>query len=194
MFTPVPFATMSSMIFILGSTSQLKLNITTRVIVSLMGTGTTITGCDVDSNVPEAPWNEQSLIGARNRAIAGRQQNKNADYCIGIESGLVERWGTAYEEAWAAINDKTGNIYTAYSSGLAIPKPVLDIMQQQGLTHDQAIKQIELKLKSSDLKNRDTWHTYSGGQISRDISIEEAVRNALIQILENEASLYIPRA
>lgn len=36
----------------------------------------------------------------------------------------------------------------------------------------------------------DTWSTYSGGVIIREISLEEAIRNSLIQIVSPDKSFY----
>jgi len=36
----------------------------------------------------------------------------------------------------------------------------------------------------------DTWGTYSGGLILREVSLEEALRNAVIQIVAPEQSFY----
>ena len=38
--------------------------------------------------------------------------------------------------------------------------------------------------------NRDTWSRYTGGGISRQISLEEAARNAVIRLSESRQNLY----
>lgn len=58
----------------------------------------------------------------------------------------------------------------------------------------------ELKMEHCDMMTiiekefgklpNDTWGTYSGGAILREISLEEALRNALIQIAAPDNSFY----
>jgi hypothetical protein len=38
--------------------------------------------------------------------------------------------------------------------------------------------------------NRDTWSRYTGGNMSRQVSLEESLRNALIQAAQSERNLY----
>jgi hypothetical protein len=46
-----------------------------------------------------------------------------------------------------------------------------------------------LEEKHGQLPN-DTWGSYSGGTIARSVSIEEAIRNAVIQIIAPPHSFY----
>jgi len=55
---------------------------------------------NAESKVPEAPHDRETYEGALNRAIECSQL-ETADYFVGLESGLVERYGNMFEEAWA---------------------------------------------------------------------------------------------
>lgn len=143
-----------------------------------------IQGIDIDSGVSGSPRDEETKTGAENRA---RTAATSADYGIGIESGMVERYGMWFEEAWACVvhEDKT---YFGYSSGLPIPLHVLKVMRENDFRHGLAMRLILEKLERPD--ERDTWGTYSDKLILRDVSLQEALRNALIQTIASEQSLY----
>lgn len=142
---------------------------------------------DAQSGVPEAPHDQETYLGALNRALACVDHG-DTDYYVGIESGLVERYGHMFEEAWAVIihQDKQ---FIGYSSGLLLPDVVTRRMKR-GELHNKVMEQIDRELDLPD-DNRDTWSRYTGGKMLRTVSIEEAVRNALIQTLSTSASLYL---
>ena len=65
-----------------------------------------------------------------NRARECAQVGGEADYYVGIESGLVERYGPYFEEAWAVIIAGDGKEQIGYSSGLVLPQIVVDELVQ----------------------------------------------------------------
>lgn len=142
---------------------------------------------DAPSGMPEAPHDRETYLGALNRAKACREY-VDADYYVGIESGLVLRYDNFFEEAWAVIISRGGQTLVGYSSGLLLPKVVTDRMES-GEKHNEIMEYFD---KYFDLPedNRDTWSRYTGGEISRRVSIEEALRNALVQVTSSEQSLY----
>ena len=174
---------------IVGSTSDRKIKVVERIFKKYFDKNFSIKGHSALSGVPETPYDKQTFDGAKNRAVDCKKNHK-ADYYAGLESGLVERYGEIYEEAWACIIDKEGKEYFGYSSGLKLPKYVLQKMKDLDLEHCDAMTIIEKELGS--LPN-DTWGTYSGGQLIRELSLEEALRNALVQLLPQKTSLYKER-
>lgn len=169
----------------ISTNNSTKIHIVTALLENLFPNEShSISGADIDSKVPDTPRGEEIKIGAYNRALAS---SKISTYGVGIESGLIERYGMWFEEAWACVvvDDK---VLYGYSSGLPIPKYVLDRMNQDGKEHGPTMKRILAELNQPDI--RDTWGTYSGNLILRDISLQEALRNALVQITPSEKSLY----
>ncbi|MNR26441.1 hypothetical protein D3C85_1436520 [compost metagenome] len=55
------------------------------------------------------------------------------------------------------------------------------------MKHNEVMKLLD---KETSTHSKDTWHVYSGGKVSRDLSLKESLRNALVQISELEESLY----
>jgi non-canonical (house-cleaning) NTP pyrophosphatase len=93
-----------------------------------------------------------------------------------------------FEEAWAVIIASDGKRFVGYSSGLVLPSVVTDRMNI-GQRHNEIMADFD-KLLNLPNDNRDTWSRYTGGTISRRVSLAEAVRNALIQISTAEHNLY----
>lgn len=171
---------------VIGTKNQAKIQIVTTVLNELFPDEThSVSGIDIDSGVPGSPRDEETKIGAENRARAAA--TKSADYGIGIESGLVERYGIWFEEAWVCVVHD-GKTYFGYSSGLPIPEHVLKVMRENDFRHGLAMRKILEQLNRPD--ERDTWGTYSDKLILRDVSLQEALRNALIQTVASEHSLY----
>ena len=170
-----------------GTKNKSKVATVTRVMAEFLPhRKMTVTGVDAPSGVPDTPRGEETKQGAYNRAQAVSQTQP--DYAVGIESGLVERYGIWFEEAWACIIID-GTPYYGYSSGLPIPRYVLETMHKNDMEHGPAMSHILTELQRPD--ERDTWGTYSDKLILRDISLQEALRNALIQTLPSEQSLYV---
>jgi non-canonical (house-cleaning) NTP pyrophosphatase len=171
---------------IIGTKNKAKVAIVEQVMAELLPDHTLhVQGIDIESGVPDTPRGEETKTGAYNRAVAAAQSSPT--YSIGIESGLVERYGAWFEEAWACVILE-GNFYYGYSSGLSIPKYVLRKMHENDVEHGPAMHQIRNELHQHD--DRDTWGTYSDKLILRDVSLQEALRNALIQTLPSKNSLY----
>ncbi len=175
---------------IVGSVSDRKIKTVEKVVRQLVGESSDLNVCGyaANSGVPNTPYDKQTYTGAHNRSKESRLGAGEADYYIGLESGLVERYGHLYEEAWACIIDKNGQDFFGYSSGLKVPDYVLKRMKECELEHCDVM--YELEKENNKLRNSDTWHSYSGGLILREISLEEAVRNAFIQIIAPENSFY----
>ncbi|HRY62304.1 MAG TPA: inosine/xanthosine triphosphatase [Candidatus Paceibacterota bacterium] len=174
--------------FVIGSASKRKIEVAEKIIRQLVGGGNLfITGYPSYSGVPDTPYDKQTFDGANNRARDAKAHIKDGDIFIGLESGLVERHGHIYEEAWCAILDKDEKSFYGYSSGLKVPDLILKKMDELKLEHCDVMAMIE---EEDGKMPSETWGNYSGGMIAREISLEESLRNALIQIFSPDHSLY----
>lgn len=144
-------------------------------------------GLDVPSGFGETPVDEETKLGAHNRAKA--LLNMGCDYALGVESGLVERYGDTYEEAWCCIMSKSG-IWYGYSSGLKVPNILTKMMKERGLEHFEALRTDEIREMLPIKDRKDTWANYSAHMLVRTISFEESIRNALVQIFAPSDSMY----
>lgn len=96
-----------------------------------------IEGVDVSSNVPDQPFNEDVLQGAKNRANAAKEYaEKNgieADYFAGVEAGILELYGEALNFNIACVVDKDGVQSIGISQGFPIPDKYLEKIRQTSL-------------------------------------------------------------
>lgn len=172
---------------VVGTNNKSKITIVAKVLTEFNVQGDiSVNGININSGVPDTPWGEEIKQGAYNRATVLANTHKGI-HCIGIESGLVTRYGDTFEESWACVIVNT-KVFYGYSSGLLIPKYVLNRMKQDAQEHGPAMNTIRTELNQHD--DRDTWGTYSAKLITRDVSLAEALRNALIQVFAPEESLY----
>lgn len=174
--------------FIIGSKNKRKIEVTKRVIRELFpDSESTTEGYAAISGVPDTPYDKQTFDGAKNRALDAKNHIPKADYWIGMESGLIERYGHIYEEVWCAVITADGKDFFGYSSGLKVPDYVLKRMDELKKEHSDVMMILE---EEHGKLPDDTWSSYSGGLIAREISLEEATRNAFIQIIAPEGSFY----
>lgn len=177
--------------WIIGSNSPAKIKTAEKVITqitSLAGPDLSVTGFAADSGVGNTPRDQETFMGAQNRAIYCQAANPKADYWVGLESGLAKRYGHIFEEAWACVISKDGQTVYGYSSGLKVPDSVLARMADTQLEHWQVMPTIRAEKGLEDEK--DTWGNYTGNQLLREISLEEALRNALVQLFGPEEAFY----
>lgn len=171
---------------ILGSASDRKIKTVEQAFKSLTSEEIVVAGFKADSKVPETPYDKQTFDGAKNRAEHSKKGGK-ADFYVGLESGLVDRYGSLYEEAWCVAIAQDGREYYGYSSGLKLPDYVIGEMKRLNKEHCDVMTILEER--HGKLPN-DTWGSYSAGMITRENSLFEAVRNAFIQILAPKESFY----
>lgn len=175
---------------VVGSLSERKIAMPGRVFERFIDSSAfTILGCAALSGVPETPWNEETYQGAHNRAMGSLDLVPDADYAVGLESGLTERYGRVFEEAICCVIERSSETeYLGISSGLEVPQSVLDRMKSEG--HATVMAQLEREYNIQNPVPSDTWGSYTGGVLSRDVSVEEATRNALVQIFAGPDSFY----
>jgi non-canonical (house-cleaning) NTP pyrophosphatase len=169
----------------LGTESKLKIQAVQSIIdqfidKKLITSQIELIGKETESKVPLTPFNEQALHGAQNRAISLFEEFKEkGEIFVGLESALVERYTYLFEECWCYILDKNKKEYIGYSSGYYLPEIVSQHVKKGG-KHIDIMKELEQKYKIS---GKDTWGIYTKNIISRNVSIEEAFRNAFSSLL-----------
>lgn len=176
-------------IWVLGSESERKIETARRVIAQVSAnTDFSIAGYAVDSEVGNTPHDEETVIGAKNRALGCKKQLPEADFWVGLESGIVTRYGQTFEEAWAVILTPDGKEFSGFSSGLKVPDIVTKRMIETEQDHWQVMPQ--LRAEHGIENDKDTWGVYTGYILIREISLEEALRNALVQLFAPKQAFY----
>ncbi len=96
-----------------------------------------IEGVKVSSNVPEQPFNQDVLQGAKNRVEElkkyAKESNIEADFYIAIESGIVDYFEEYVNFNISVIEDKNGLRSVGLSQGFPIPARYIDEMKENSM-------------------------------------------------------------
>ena len=110
-----------------GSTNPAKLRAVEQTCEILGFKVETIQGFSVDSQVSDQPMSdEETLLGATNRAKAALSQTPDADYGIGLEGGIQKVGDRYFEAGWMAVVDKQGKMGFGSSARYELPLTVMD--------------------------------------------------------------------
>ena len=162
----------------LGSSSKLKLEAMQEVLAEYK-INAKIIPRNVDSGVPLTPLQDETYVGARNRAYALMKEIKDESSAyVGLESGLVNRYNSLFEETVCVILYK-GKEFAAYSSGIKVPAFILKEMDK-GKNHYEVLDEIGEKM---NVNPKDTWGIYTNFLLTRKMELKEAFRNALVELL-----------
>lgn len=109
-------------------------------------------GLHVDSNVPDQPINEETYIGAENRAKElfkiSTDQNLQADYFVGIEGGIQETHNKWFAFGCMCIITKDNKVSFGTSAHFELPEMVTkQLLKRKELGHvmDEIMKQENTK-------------------------------------------------
>lgn len=158
-----------------------------RAVAAVMqqeGIAVEVQGKKLESGVPEQPYSlEESLEGARNRQEALRRLGVAADFLVTVESGLHPVGEDVYGCVAVLIERPGKPTYTGLSIDVKYPQEVLDVVPSQ--YPDVGTWAMEAK----GAKEKDPYFIFTGGRRTRQDTIEDAVRNALISLLVSEEAV-----
>lgn len=120
-----------------GSLNPVKIEAVRKVMERIYGS-VRIFACDVPSNVPEQPFEGETVQGAKNRAKAAIGDH---DLSVGIEAGVFEKYDGLYDVQHCAILDKDGRMTIGMGSGFRYPDKVADLVRN-GMTVGKAMKAV----------------------------------------------------
>ncbi|OGM31513.1 inositol monophosphatase [Candidatus Woesebacteria bacterium RIFCSPHIGHO2_01_FULL_44_21] len=90
-----------------------------------------VEGISAPSGVSDQPMSEEeTMIGATNRANNVAKLVPNADYWVGIEGGLEERNGGMEGFAWIVVKSKNGKFGKGRTGAFFLPKKVVQLIKQ----------------------------------------------------------------
>ena len=96
-----------------------------------------IIGVSVPSNVPDQPVNNQTYEGALNRVNNlieyAKESNIEADFFMGIESGICNIYGNWQIVNFAVIKDKNSYESVGTSAGFPVPKKYVEDIKTKSL-------------------------------------------------------------
>lgn len=112
-------------------------------------------GVSADSNVPDQPrGNDQTLLGAKNRAENARQIQPDADYWVGIEGGIDTSENGTEVFAWVYILNKDGKAGYGKTGTFYLPGVItrlLDEGLELGEADDRVFNQVNSKQNSGSI-------------------------------------------
>lgn len=139
---------------LVGSKNPVKINAVKEAFEKHFGE-VEVTGIEVPSFVPDQPINEETLIGAENRARnlfkINYEQNLNADYFVGVEGGIVQQHNRWFAFGGMCVINKKGKTAFGSSPHFELPKVVVDkLLERKELGHvmDEIMKTENSKCKS----------------------------------------------
>lgn len=87
-----------------------------------------VLGIEVESGIPAQPINEETFMGAENRAKKlfeiNKEQNLSADFFVGIEGGIIKIHNTWFGYGGMCIIDKNKNIAFGSSPHFELPDTI----------------------------------------------------------------------
>lgn len=112
-----------------GSLNPVKVGAVRAVLVPL-APGVTVTGVLVPSDVPSQPWgDEETILGARTRALGALAKLPSAELGVGIEGGVVDGAGGLRSCAWAVVVSRDGIEGVGGSLALTLPPSVAALVR-----------------------------------------------------------------
>lgn len=91
----------------------------------------TVEGVSVASGVPDQPMgDEETLLGAVNRADNAKSMKPGADYYIGLEGGLEERGDEMAAFAWMVVVSADGTVGKGRTSVFFLPPQITALIKE----------------------------------------------------------------
>jgi len=116
---------------IVASTNPVKIK-TTEIGFAKMFTDETfaVKGVPAKSEVSDQPMSdEETFLGATNRANNVSSIVSDADYWVGIEGGLKEINGEMEAFAWVVIKSKSGTVGKGKTGSFYLPKKMVELVK-----------------------------------------------------------------
>jgi len=138
-------------------------------------------GFKTESGVSDQPMNDEEMIeGAINRARNVVSQYPVANYAVGLEGGmrvLPEGW---FNLGWVcALDVASGEIGVGATLAHAVPRPVVELMQQKEIELSDAVAKI---YHTNTVADRDCSGVITGGLLPADRIYAGGVLSALTDL------------
>lgn len=171
---------------IVGSKNPVKVGCTREAFSQAFGNVGLVEGVDALSNIPAQPRSEEeTLLGAKNRATHAKSLVHEADYWVGIEGGVDEDPQGMYAFAWIYVLHRSGKSSQSKTGTFYLPPRVVALIQdgmELGHADDLVFQAQNSKQQGGSVG------LLTHGLITREAYYQQAMVLALIPFL-NE-SLY----
>ena len=116
---------------IVGSKNPVKVGCTREAFTQAFGEVCQVEGVDAHSAIPAQPRSEEeTLLGAKNRATHSKTLIPNADYWVGIEGGVDEDSQGMYAFAWIFVLHRSGKSSQSKTGTFYLPPQVVALIRE----------------------------------------------------------------
>lgn len=116
---------------IVGSKNPVKVGCTREAFTQAFGKVGVVEGVDALSNIPAQPRSEEeTLLGAKNRASHAKNLVPEADYWVGIEGGVDEDTQGMYAFAWIYVVHRSGKCSQSKTGTFYLPPKVVTLIRE----------------------------------------------------------------
>lgn len=134
----------------------------------------------VPSGVSDQPFGDNDTrLGARNRARNARSEVPDADFCVGFEGGVDVLGDTLTAFAWIAVVDRDGRLGEARTVTLPLP-PAVHALVDDGLELGEANDRVFATVNSK--QQGGAFGLLTDGLYTRESVYTEAVVVALVPV------------
>lgn len=171
---------------LVGSKNPVKLK-SVEEAFSIYFENVTVEGIEVDSGVPVQPVNDETYIGAQNRASKLKEmsdnQNLGADFFVGIEGGITEQYNRWFAFGCMCIIDKENDIGFGNSPAFELPDTIVKKLStgiELGEVMDEILNQQNTKQKQGAIG------FFTNGVMNRKELYIEGLKVAIIPFLHKD--------
>lgn len=174
---------MNKITFAVGSKNLIKIQAVEDVVHKFWPEAEVL-GIDVISNVANQPrTDEETKKGATNRAKNALKNKPEADYGVGLESGIEFRPDGLWTLGWIAVTDKKGKIGLAKTVEFRLPPRMAELIEN-GLEQGQADAQFFKREDSGEKEG--LVGLLTKGKVKRAEAFSQAITFALVPFLNPE--------
>ncbi|MBN2008440.1 inosine/xanthosine triphosphatase [candidate division KSB1 bacterium] len=171
------------MLVLVGSNNPVKLK-ATEIAFNAFFPGTKVSALPVMSHVSEQPVNNDTFIGANNRARALHRINSerglNADYFVGIEGGVAKRFARWFAFGCVCIIDALNHVGFGLSPHFELPESTIRRLldgEELGIVVDEWSGSVNSKQKGGAIGY------LTRGQMQRTDIYVQGLTSALVPFL-----------
>ena len=169
-------------LIIVGSKNPVKISCTELAFTEAFKQGFIVNGVNVSSMVSDQPrGDEETFLGAKNRALNSKSIFPEADYWVGIEGGVAEDALGMNAFAWVYIENKSGKVGYSKTGVFYLPKAIADLVNsgiELGAADDQFFS------KENSKQSGGSVGILTNGVLNRESYYQQAIILALIPIIK----------
>jgi inosine/xanthosine triphosphatase len=178
------FQASEKFLIIVGSKNPVKISCTEAAFTEAFNQGFIVNGVNVSSMVADQPiGDEETFLGAKNRAVNSKSVFPEADYWVGIEGGITKDKLGMSAFAWIYIEDRSGRSGWSKTGSFYLPKAIVDLVDsgmELGAADDQFFSQENSKQSGGSVG------ILTNGVLDRAAYYQQAILLALIPFLSKK--------